>query len=88
LQPAPARDERPAAAPSPNAGSLDAALQALAAQLRQADMAATDAMDTLLRQFGGALGTRLAPLDEAIGRLDFERALQLCLDLIGDPAPV
>ena len=58
-----------------------AALEALADQLGNADMAATDAFGELRRQFGVALGERLGPIDETIGALDFERALQLCDEL-------
>jgi two-component system sensor histidine kinase/response regulator len=70
----------PEAVPTTNwdAPALRPALQALARLLGNADMAATDAMDALKRQFGAALGARLRPMDEAIDALDFERALGLC----------
>ena len=45
-------------------------------------MAATDAMETLQQRFGEALGERLQAMDDAIHALDFERALQLCVQLI------
>jgi hypothetical protein len=41
-------------------------------------------MAALLRQFGGALGKQLQPLDEAIGALDFDRELRLCDALIDE----
>ena len=58
--------------------ALQTLLRAMAGQLRNADMAATDAMAELQRQFGAALGEQLRPMDEAIDALDFERALSLC----------
>jgi CheY-like chemotaxis protein len=66
-------------------------LRSITRQLRNADMAATDAMADLRRHFGGALGEQLQPMDEAIGALDFDRALRLCNTLIdnmteGQPA--
>jgi PAS domain S-box-containing protein len=79
--------------PTPQAGgttpldtdALQTALQSLAVQLRQADMAATDAMEALQARFGAALGGRLQALDEAVAVLDFERALRLCDGLIPLP---
>jgi hypothetical protein len=75
----------PAGAPDTPArqAALQTLLQAMALQLRHADMAATDTMATLLRQFGGAPGGALQALDAAVCALDFERALQLCSALIG-----
>ena len=58
--------------------ALQTLLQAMAGQLRNADMAATDAMAELQRQFGDTLGEQLQPMNEAIEALDFERALGLC----------
>jgi hypothetical protein len=54
-------------------------------QLRAADRAAPDTMDALRRQFGAALGERAQPLDDAIGALDFETALDLCNQPIDAP---
>jgi len=63
------------------------ALSALAGQLRNADMAATDAMAELRRRCGPDFASKLAPLQEAIGNLEFELALQICNELIeGQPA--
>jgi len=62
------------------------ALRALAEQLRNADMAATDAMDALLLAFGSGPAERLRAMDEAIARLDFEHALRLCDGLIARTA--
>ena len=59
------------------------ALQSISRQLENADMAATEAIVLLQQRFGAALNHRLRPLDEAIGALDFERALTLCNELIG-----
>ncbi len=70
-----------------DAQALHAALQAMATQLRDADMAATDAMGDIKRRFGAALGAPLASIDEAIGALDFERALQLCQGLMKEQSP-
>ncbi len=61
-----------------DAPALRSALQALAHLLASADMAATDAMEALKRQFGAALGVRLQAMDEAIDALEFDRALGLC----------
>ena len=57
-------------------------LRAMAEQLQNADMAATDTMAEMQRRFGGALGDQLQPIDGAIGALDFESALRLCKKLI------
>jgi hypothetical protein len=46
-------------------------------------MKATDAMASLQRDFGASLGEPLGRLDEAVSALDFERAFQLCNELIG-----
>jgi len=59
------------------------ALEAISRQLENADMAATEAIILLQQRFGAAFYQRLQPLDEAIGALDFERALTLCNELIG-----
>jgi hypothetical protein len=67
-------------------GAFQAALRALAKLLRQADMAATEAMEALQRRFGGVLGAALDPMADAIGALDFELALRLCLLLSQDSA--
>ncbi len=71
-----------------DASALNLALQALAVHLRNADMAATDAMTDIQRQFGTGsaelAGEPLASLDAAIQSLDFERALSLCEQLCAD----
>jgi CheY-like chemotaxis protein len=84
LQAAQATDAHASAAPAEalDAHALQAQLRSIAEQLRNADMAATDAMVALQRRFGVSIGPLLQPLDEAIGGLDFERALSLCNDLI------
>jgi PAS domain S-box-containing protein len=68
-----------------DAPALNLALQALAVHLRNADMAATDAMTDIQRHFGTGCaelsGEPLASLDAAIQSLDFERALGLCEQL-------
>ena len=61
--------------------ALTAALQDLSVHLRNADMAATDAMLDIQRQFGdsaGPLRASFLALDAAIQSLDFDRALYLC----------
>ena len=57
---------------------LEHGLEALAELLRNADMAATDAIDRLQQQHSGPHAERLAALGAAIARLDFEHALHLC----------
>jgi len=57
-------------------------LQALCVQLGNGDMAATDSMDALQRRVGGAWSQRLQPAADAVDMLDFERALQLCQQLL------
>jgi CheY-like chemotaxis protein/HPt (histidine-containing phosphotransfer) domain-containing protein len=66
------------AAPEP----LEPLLQALAQRLTEADMDALAVLDRLRAAHAGRLGERLAPLDDAVSRLDFERALPLCRSLI------
>ena len=84
LQATQAMDAQASAAPAEplDADALQTELHSIAEQLRNADMAATDAMAALQRRFGVSIGSLLQPLDEAIGELDFERALSLCNDLI------
>jgi PAS domain S-box-containing protein len=79
----------PLTAPSPtvfDGPALSAALHQLNIHLRNADMAATDAMIDIQRQFGAASnelpGEPLTSLDAAIQALDFERALGLSTQLI------
>jgi PAS domain S-box-containing protein len=66
--------------------ALSAALHHLNVHLRNADMAATDAMSDIQRQFGAVSsdlpGEPLTSLDAAIQALDFERALGLSTQLI------
>ncbi|MEO5695998.1 MAG: response regulator, partial [Burkholderiaceae bacterium] len=81
LQPA-AIEARGSAPGAPDRAVVCAALRAMAVQLQNADMAATDAMRDLQRDFGAVLGAPLAAMDDAVGALDFERALRLCHDLI------
>ena len=59
-------------------------LRLLAAQLADADMAATDTMSALMQRFGATLGARLTPLDDALIGLDFERGLRLCAGLVAE----
>ena len=73
-----------AATPSLDRHALGRALRGLAEQLRSSDMAATDAVIELQRGFGAALGAPLQTLGDAIGALDFERALRHCNALIGE----
>jgi PAS domain S-box-containing protein len=69
-----------------DARALSAALLHLNTLLRDADMAATDTMMNIQRQFGAASnelpGEPLTSLDAAIQALDFERALGLSTQLI------
>jgi hypothetical protein len=59
-------------------------LTSLAALLRDADMAATDAAIDLQARWGNTLGAPGQVMDEAIEALDFERASSLCQTLIDD----
>ncbi|MEJ6004321.1 response regulator [Paucibacter sp. AS339] len=94
--------ERSAAPSGPttlDALALRSALLDLSALLANADMAAMEAMSELQVRFGpvltskegqslyAGLGLLLARLDEAVGGLDFERALPLCQQMI-EPLPV
>jgi PAS domain S-box-containing protein len=69
-----------------NPAALVTALQALDRQLLGANMAAIETLAGLARQFGPALGQQLHDLNEAVGVLDFERASQLCQEIIGRQA--
>jgi CheY-like chemotaxis protein len=62
----------------PDAGTLLAMLQTLAKNLQNSDMAALQDMADLQQRFGGSMGEPLAPLQEAMDRLDFASALPLC----------
>ena len=66
--------------------ALSRALSTLAEHLRNADMAAADAMEALLLEFGTGPAAALSAMDEAITALDFDRALRMCNDLNGQPA--
>ena len=75
----------PAAAHAPRGGAsvtsvgdLERGLQALAELLRNADMSATDAIESLQQRHAGPHAARLAALGDAIATLDFEHALHLC----------
>ncbi len=72
-------------APDTSAAHRDAAvemLRRLAAQLREADMCATDTSAALRREFGTLLGEPLRHLNDAVVGLDFDRALPLCENLL------
>ena len=60
------------------------ALEVLAIQLRQGDMAATTGIQELVRQFAPAHPALLSPLEEAVSALDFGRAIELCEALIDE----
>ncbi|MBT9505864.1 PAS domain S-box protein [Rhodoferax sp.] len=68
--------------PTHDSAALLASLRALAVQLQDSDMVAMESMAQLQQRFGATLGCELAPLHEAIGALDFERALRVCSALI------
>jgi HPt (histidine-containing phosphotransfer) domain-containing protein len=72
------------AAALPDTLDLSTALTSLAALLRDADMAATDAAIDLQARWGDTLGAPGQVMDEAIEALDFERASSLCQTLIDD----
>ncbi|CAN5693130.1 hypothetical protein BH11PSE7_BH11PSE7_16090 [soil metagenome] len=60
-----------------DARSFQKALLRLAAQLRNADMAAIDEMAALQAGFGAALFAQLKPLDAAVNALEFAQAVHL-----------
>ena len=62
--------------------ALVSGLQAIAHMLRHGDMAATDAIAQLQRGGDAAAAASLQPVADAIARLEFDRALRLCEDLI------
>jgi HPt (histidine-containing phosphotransfer) domain-containing protein len=74
----------PMSAAALDALALPAELTKLAALLRDADMAATDAVIELLSRWGNTLGAPGQEMDEAIDELDFERALSLCQTMIDE----
>jgi CheY-like chemotaxis protein/HPt (histidine-containing phosphotransfer) domain-containing protein len=57
-------------------------LRALAGQLADADMEATNTVLGLQDRFGATLGDPFRRLDAAVGALDFETAARLCSELI------
>ncbi|ACB35797.1 multi-sensor hybrid histidine kinase [Leptothrix cholodnii SP-6] len=81
------------AASQPDAGAADATglhrrLHDLGDLLHSCDMGAIDALAELHRHPAAALlGDRLQALDDAVERLDFERALRACNELIQAYAP-
>ncbi|MBL8350200.1 MAG: PAS-domain containing protein [Burkholderiaceae bacterium] len=80
LQPVPASGVAPAASADP--ALLHRGLTELATLLENSDMLATERMLALKQQAGGATAAAWAELDDAVGRLDFERAVPLCRHLI------
>jgi hypothetical protein len=70
---------------------LQTGLRALVRLLRDSDMAALEAASALRRNLAGEPGLTMQALDEAIGALDFDRAVRLCEVLIAQcgeaPAP-
>jgi hypothetical protein len=74
-------------APPPDQAELLAGLRRLALLLEHSDLAATDAMASLTRQFRPAPGTALQALDDAVARLEFDTALTLCQQLLAAQAP-
>ena len=73
-----------ASAAPPDTRAALAPLRALAGQLHNADMAATDTFVAIQQRFGAPLAEPLQAIDDAIGALDFERALRHCNVLIGE----
>jgi signal transduction histidine kinase/HPt (histidine-containing phosphotransfer) domain-containing protein len=77
------QDTTPAAAGGDAAAEpLDRLLRKLEQHLAEDDMDAQATLDRLRAAHGDRLGTQLAPLEQAIGRLDFGRALALCRALM------
>ena len=71
----------PAASPA-DRQALQQGLRQLADLLRNADMAALDAVTGLQGRFSGSLGERFQALDEAVAGLDFDPALGHCTQLL------
>ena len=78
------QDDPPVAAAEGPLEPLDGLLGALEQQLAQDDMDAQATLDRLRAMHGERLGKRLAPLEQAIGQLDFSQALALCRALRED----
>jgi CheY-like chemotaxis protein len=79
------QDAAPAvAAGNASAEPLDALLHTLEQRLAEDDMDAQATLDRLRAAHGERLRERLAPLEQAIGQLDFARALALCRALRED----
>ena len=76
-QPAAAAAAKPA-----DRQALQHGLRQLADLLRNADMAALDAVASLQGQFSGLLAERFQALDEAVAGLDFDPALGHCRQLL------
>ena len=82
LQPAARRQPAEAAASPADRQALQQGLGQLAVLLRNADMAALDAVAGLQGQFSGLLDERFQALDEAVAGLDFGPALGHCTQLL------
>ena len=78
------QDDPPLAAADGPLEPLDGLLGALEQRLAQDDMEAQAVLDRLRAVHGERLGDRFAPLEQAVGRLDFTRALALCRALRED----
>ena len=68
------------------AAALRETLRELVELLENSDMRATQVMSMLVQQQGEAITDVLCELDEAIAALQFERAADLCRDLLGGDA--
>ena len=62
-------------------------LAELAGLLDNFDMPATELVGSLQGQAGPALGPQLQALDDAVGALDFDRAVPLCRQLLDETRP-
>ena len=82
LEPAQATEPRPVTSARADPAAALQALRAISVQLRDADMAATDAVVRLRNCFGDMLGAPLEQLDAAVGALDFDAASRLCEELM------
>ena len=86
-----AAEPRPVTTAGADPAAALRALREISVQLRDADMAATDAVVRLRERFGDVLGAPLERLDAAVGALDFDAASRLCEDLMARlgsaPAP-
>ena len=70
---------------APLPGDLRTGLARLQVLLAEFDMRSAEVLEELLQAHGPEVGGRLAPLQEAVDRLDFDEAQRLCTTLLETP---